>query len=190
MAIFLNYELLKKLQHMNSSMNSRRLAMAAHWQHQAWAGTGAMSSHSIKLPATQELQWVDHWRRQPRVSEIGAESTPHRILLVCLAEKRKTEITQKEMGLKLTLINAERCWGRNSMWYQVKNTCFSQVQTRTTCRLLDCSKDRDQCSVRLWAAFLSSVDSGSTWLAQDCLTVHSWRLQKLSETYLLAESLE
>lgn len=169
MAILKNYELLKKLQHMNSSMNTRRLVMAAHWQHQAWAGNGAMSSHSIKPPATQELQWVDHWRRQPRVSEIGAESTPHSILLVCLVEKRKTEITQKEMGLKLTLINAERCWGRNSMWYQVKNTCFSQVQTRTTCRLLDCSKDRDQCSVRLWAAFLSSVDSRNTWLAQDCL---------------------
>lgn len=134
-------------------------------------GLGMVQCHhtalSSLLPRSYS-EWTTE-RRQPRVSEIGAESTPHSILLVCLVEKRKTEITQKEMGLKLTLINAERCWGRNSMWYQVKNTCFSQVQTRTTCRLLDCSKDRDQCSVRLWAAFLSSVDSRSTWLAQDCL---------------------
>lgn len=140
---FKNSKLLKKLQRVNSSTNPRGLATAAHWQYQAWAGTRVVPSHSLKLPATQQLQWVGHWRRQPKSSEMGAESTPHRILLFCLAQRRQTEITQKEQGLKITLINAERCWGRNSMWYQVKNTCFSQVQTRTTHRLLGCSKDKD-----------------------------------------------
>lgn len=50
-----------------------------------------------------------------------------------------------------------------------KPTCFSQVQIRTTHRLLDCSKGIDQCSVRLWAALLSSAGSRGIWLIQERL---------------------
>lgn len=48
-----------------------------------------------------------------------------------------------------------------------QTTCFSQVQIRTTHWLLDCSKGTDQCSVRLWAALLSSAGSGGIWLIQE-----------------------
>lgn len=91
---------------------------------------------------------------------------------VCLAQKEKMQILQKEVKLKISLTDVKRCWGKNSMWYQEKKknpTCFSQVQIRTTHRLFDCSKGIDQCSVRLWAALLSSVGSGGIWLIQEYL---------------------
>lgn len=37
-----NSELLKQLQHVNCSMNPRGPSTAAHWQYQAWDGTGGM----------------------------------------------------------------------------------------------------------------------------------------------------
>lgn len=88
---------------------------------------------------------------------------------ICLAQKEKMQILQKEV--EITLTDVKRCWGRNSMWYQVKKkpTCFSQVQIRTTHRILDCSKGIDQCTVRLWAALLSSAGSRGIWLIQERL---------------------
>lgn len=100
---------------------------------------------------------------------MGAETT--KAHSVCLAQREKMQILQKEVKLKITFTDVKRCWGRNSMWYSSEKnpTCFSQVQIRTNHRLFDCSKGTDQCSVRLWAALLSSVGSGGIWLLQERL---------------------
>lgn len=124
-------------------------------------------------PMISSLGWdkLECCKRQPNFCpiEMGAETT--KAHSACLAQE-KMQTLQKEAELKITLTDVKRCWGRNSMWYQVKKknkqtTCFSQVQIRTTHWLLDCSKGTDQCSVRLWAALLSSAGSGGIWLIQE-----------------------
>lgn len=49
---------------------------------------------------------------------MGAEAT--KANSACLAQKEKMQILQKEVELKITLTDVKRCWGRNSMWYQVE----------------------------------------------------------------------
>lgn len=135
-------------------------------------GMGLVECHNLAVSSLLPSSYSDWSTAKGSQNSMKQEQRPlsHRIHPVCLAQKEKMETARKEVGLKIALTNVERCWGRNCMWYQVKNTCFSQVQIRTTHRLLECSNGRDQCRALdfeqhfflLWTAM-------GIWLMQDCL---------------------
>ena len=144
----LNSELLKQLLlYMNSSLNQRE--DCPHLlTNSIKPGMGLVQCHHLawsSLLPSGYSDTLDHFKRQPKFCPSETEAEATKDSSVCLAQKEKMQILQKEVELKITLTDVKRCWGRNSMWYQVKKPCFSQVQIRTTHRLLDCSKGIDQC---------------------------------------------